>query len=358
MLIQFTNFAATTLAGGITNVATSANLSAGTGALFPALTGSNYFYAVLTDAATGTVREIVKVTARTTDAITIARAQEGTTGVAWLNGDRFEIHLTAASLVAITGPEAINAGATKATPVDGDYLPLYDSAATTTQSKLSWANLKATLIATAMTWTGIQTITNSCLKLLGSSTGATTFTSANAGASNYTHTFPARSMTISGLDAETWTGTKTQTEGTSLQVPAVGITDQTWGGITEAGTLGATVALGELCYFDTATSKWKLASGAAAGVGAVISTGKLGICLVAGNDAGATTMLLYGKVRANSLFDTFTIGAPVYMSAATAGKIVSAAPTGTTDFTVRKVGYANSGDEIMFDPSPDFATLA
>ena len=52
----------------------------------------------------------------------------------------------------------------------------------------------------ATTFTAIQTFTNSDIKLLGSSTGATTFTSANAGASNYTITFPAATDTLVAKD--------------------------------------------------------------------------------------------------------------------------------------------------------------
>jgi hypothetical protein len=48
----------------------------------------------------------------------------------------------------------------------------------------------------AETWSATQTFTNSDLLLLGSSTGATTFTSANAGASNYTLTVPAITDTL------------------------------------------------------------------------------------------------------------------------------------------------------------------
>ena len=54
----------------------------------------------------------------------------------------------------------------------------------------------ATVIGTANTWTAVQTFTNSDIKLLGSSTGATTFTSANSSASNYTLTFPAITDTV------------------------------------------------------------------------------------------------------------------------------------------------------------------
>ena len=48
----------------------------------------------------------------------------------------------------------------------------------------------------ANTWSGVQTVTNSDLALLGSSTGKTTFTSANGGASDYTLTLPAASSTV------------------------------------------------------------------------------------------------------------------------------------------------------------------
>lgn len=130
-------------------------------------------------------------------------------------------------------------------------------------------------------------------------------------------------------------------------------------GIVQAGTSAAALAFGELCYRVTASGKWNLARGAAADVGTVVATGQLGICVLAaaGADA-ATTLLVFGKVRADALFDTFTVGAPVYMSAATAGKIVSAAPTGTTDFTVRKVGFAEDANTVFFCPSNDFITLA
>lgn len=68
------------------------------------------------------------------------------------------------------------------------------------------------LLNGANTWTGVQTFTNSDIKLLGSSTGASTFTSANSGASNFTLTFPATTTTMAGLGvAETWTALQTFT---------------------------------------------------------------------------------------------------------------------------------------------------
>lgn len=54
------------------------------------------------------------------------------------------------------------------------------------------------VLGTAQTFTAPQTFTNSDLLLLGSSTGAQTFTSSNAGASNFTTTIPALTGTMAG----------------------------------------------------------------------------------------------------------------------------------------------------------------
>ena len=103
--IQFTNFAATTLASGINSVVTSLTVATGTGALFPTLVGAQYFYCVLADAATGTTREVIKVTARSTDTFTITRAQDGTTGQTYITGDKVELRLTAAGLATLATTE-------------------------------------------------------------------------------------------------------------------------------------------------------------------------------------------------------------------------------------------------------------
>ena len=94
---QFTNNAASTLASSILIGDTSLTVAAGTGGLFPTLTGSNFFYCTLQNTA-GTVIEIVKVTARSTDTFTIVRAQEGTSASAFALGDKVELRLTAGEI--------------------------------------------------------------------------------------------------------------------------------------------------------------------------------------------------------------------------------------------------------------------
>ena len=95
MTILFTNNAATTLASSITDSATSLTVAAGTGALFPSLSGGNIFYATLQSASAGTPIEIVKVTARSTDTFTIVRAQDNTSASAFNAGDKVELRLPA-----------------------------------------------------------------------------------------------------------------------------------------------------------------------------------------------------------------------------------------------------------------------
>lgn len=96
MAIRFTNNASATLASSITNVATSISVTAGQGALFPSLSGSDYFYATLADSSNNL--EIVKVTARATDALTVVRAQGGTSARAYTAGDKLELRVVAESL--------------------------------------------------------------------------------------------------------------------------------------------------------------------------------------------------------------------------------------------------------------------
>jgi len=91
-------------------------------------------------------------------------------------------------------------------------------------------------LGTVQTWTAAQTFTNSDLLLLGSSTGATAFASANAGASNFTITFPA----VSGTVALT----------SGANVASVSNSDST---LTISPTTGAVVASLNLAHPNTWT---------------------------------------------------------------------------------------------------------
>lgn len=92
----FTNNASSTLASGITNVATSLTVASGEGARFPAPTGGQSALCTL-ESALGVI-EVVRLTARTGDICTVTRGQEGTAGTAFSSGARFELRVTADSL--------------------------------------------------------------------------------------------------------------------------------------------------------------------------------------------------------------------------------------------------------------------
>jgi hypothetical protein len=100
--IQFTNFARSTLAVGAAGGAVTLTLAAGTGSRFPALSGAQYFYLTLENASL--VREIVRVTARSGDTLTVVRAQDNTTAQTWNAGDVASLRLNAKAIEeAVTG---------------------------------------------------------------------------------------------------------------------------------------------------------------------------------------------------------------------------------------------------------------
>lgn len=111
MGLKLTNNAVSRLSAGITASSTSISLVPGEGLLFPTLAAGDYFPATLVKA-DGSI-EIVKVTARSTDTLTVVRAQEGTTAKSFTAGDRIEVRLTAGTL------KTINAVAEGALPKAG-----------------------------------------------------------------------------------------------------------------------------------------------------------------------------------------------------------------------------------------------
>lgn len=98
------NNAQTVLAAGISSTATSLTVNTGTGKLFPSpVTGTSFFKLTIIDAATGSLTEIVHVTARNGDVFTIQRGQEGTVPRAWSANDIAANMMTAGTLSYILG---------------------------------------------------------------------------------------------------------------------------------------------------------------------------------------------------------------------------------------------------------------
>lgn len=160
MSTKIANNAVSRLSASLSAASTMLGVMPGDGAKFPALTAGDWCPLTLVKS-DGTL-EIVKCTARTLDAFTIARAQEGTQAIEFSAGDRVELRLTAATLDAkldqakseveaeVATKVVTHAAASKATPVDADELPLVDSASTPDAwglKKLTWANMKAGIFA-------------------------------------------------------------------------------------------------------------------------------------------------------------------------------------------------------------------
>lgn len=99
MGIKLTNNAFATVPSAVSSTQTSLTVATGKGALFPILGGSDYFFATLMDVSSNF--EIVKVTARTDDVMTMVRAQEGTMAIPFPANSRFEHRITAATIAAI-----------------------------------------------------------------------------------------------------------------------------------------------------------------------------------------------------------------------------------------------------------------
>lgn len=96
MAVKFSNNASATLASAIVSGSTTIALASGQGALFPTLTGSAFFYATLVDSSNNI--EIVKITARTGDSLTVTRAQGGTSARSFSAGDKCELRVVAGAL--------------------------------------------------------------------------------------------------------------------------------------------------------------------------------------------------------------------------------------------------------------------
>ena len=146
MAVLVKNNAFSTLASGINNVVTSITVAAGTGSRFPAAGGSDYFYATLID--TSNNMEIVKVTARSTDTLTVVRGQDGTTARSFSSSDRIELRVTAALLSDIRDSITPADGTvTTAKIVDGAVTAAKIAADAVTSTKILDANVLTAKLA-------------------------------------------------------------------------------------------------------------------------------------------------------------------------------------------------------------------
>jgi hypothetical protein len=153
-MILVSNNAATTTVGSTASGATTINVA--DGSKFPTPTGGDYALATLAGLDGNSNEnswEIVKITARAGNALTVVRAQESTTAATWAAGTRLELRLTAGSI-----QPALVAG--NNTPIGGLKTATFNSqpviATTTGAVTIDWTagqNQKQTEPTGAITYT-------------------------------------------------------------------------------------------------------------------------------------------------------------------------------------------------------------
>jgi hypothetical protein len=263
------------------------------------------------------------------------------TGVSGLGAN---VATALAGAVGSAGAPVINGGAL-GTPSSGVATNL-----TGTASGLTAGTASAVAVGGI---TGLGTGVATALAVNVGSAGAPVILNGAGGTPSSLTLTNATGLPMASLVAGILAGNMTLGESTGqiLLDPALSA-DGKWSGICEAGTAGATLAFGDLCYFAAADSRWELADASAAATAGDV---QLGVCVLAAAADGDPTMLLrIGKVRADAAFPSFTVGAPVYASE-TAGDVTGTAPV-TTDSVTRRCGFAITEDSIYFAPSPDYLT--
>lgn len=167
MGLKIANNAVSTLAASITDAGLTISVQPADAGKFPVLDEGDWHPATIIDAANNL--EIVRVTARAGNVLTVLRAQEGTTAKNFVSGARIDIRITGAVIAALATkaelkdvaysgsfndltdkPTPVNVGAAIAaanavtTPDDGDTLAGVKSG-TSTLFRWTWGNIKAAL---------------------------------------------------------------------------------------------------------------------------------------------------------------------------------------------------------------------
>jgi hypothetical protein len=137
MGLKFSNFGKAIVASAPSGTAgLSFTVEAGKGLLFPALSTGDYFYGIFKDSSGN--REIVKVEARSSDAMTIAvggRGLDGTTARTWAAGDYFVAGICNLALQETAGNANLSALGSLTTAAD--KLPYFTGAGAAALTTLS-----------------------------------------------------------------------------------------------------------------------------------------------------------------------------------------------------------------------------
>ena len=222
MSVKFSNNAKTTLSSAVTSSATS--ITVADGSVFPSISGSEYFYVTLEDASQNI--EIIKVTAVSSNTLTVTRGQESTTARAFASGDKAENRLTAGGLNDV------------ATQADTDTDTTYTAGSGLSLTGTEFANT-APDQTVALTGAGATSISGTYPNFTITSTDTNTDTdttyTAGSGLSltgtEFANTAPDQTVALTGAGTTTITGTYP-----NFTITGAGTTYTAGTGITLTGT--------------------------------------------------------------------------------------------------------------------------
>lgn len=142
-------------------------------------------------------------------------------------------------------------------------------------------------------------------------------------------------MQVEGADVEL-------EDGKVVKLQASFPEDHTYTGLVREATAGEILAFGDLCYVKSDGKLWKAKADAAATMPATA------VALEAlAADATGKFMIYWGFIRDDSW--TFTVGAPVYVSAATAGALTQTIPNAAGQIA-QVIGIPRAANELTFRP--------
>lgn len=162
----FRNNASTVLNGAIDDSTTT--IVVADGSVFPTPTTGDWFVATLVGYGGGgreNAWEIVKITARSGNTLTAERAQEGTTAVAWGDGARIELRLTAGAVTALV--QTSDARLSDAREWTAETVGQAEAEAGTATTRRAWTAQRVRqsvvawwtgVLATATEWTATLTV--------------------------------------------------------------------------------------------------------------------------------------------------------------------------------------------------------
>lgn len=325
------NNAQTVLAAGISSTATSLTVNAGTGTLFPSpVAGSSFFKLTIIDAATGTLTEIIHVTARNGDVFTIQRGQEGTVPRAWSANDIVANMMTAGTLSYILGNfQPLDPTLTALAALVGvaNKLPYFngnDTAALTDLTQAGRDIIGKSTIADILTYLGIYDASTSqkgLVRLNGGVTNADDTLAATSGAVKIAYD---AAITAADIAKTKWSAV----DATISQKGIVMLSDNT--GVPDSTTAATTTAVNYV--LNQAAAAYSLAESKYTAGGA--TTGKAGLVQLVNSMGGSGSLVMPQAAVTTAIQNYPSLGKGQNLQDLRGSRSIDATYTNSTGFPI------------------------